>query len=72
MNGGYLNGYKTYWWNHTGYCAGTRGFNADETYLKVGYAYGWKTLNSAVNYAQSKLGPYRYNMSTAWANNRSR
>jgi len=59
-NGGYLNGYRYNWWGQRGWEAGVRGYNYDGSYVNFGYARGWSTRNSAINYANGFLGYNTY------------
>jgi hypothetical protein len=60
INGGYLNGYRSYWWNHRGYNAAARGYSEDGSYVKFGWSYGWRTSSGAVNAALNKVYYYPY------------
>ncbi len=62
-NGGYLNGYRYVWWGHRGWEAGARGFNYYGNYVNFGWARGWRTRGSAINYAVGRLGYNRYGLS---------
>ncbi len=59
-NGGYLDGYKTYWWSYRGYNAAARGFSEDGEFVKFGWSYGWKTSRGAINAALKKVSSYYY------------
>lgn len=65
-NGGYLNGYKSYWWNFRGYNAAARGYSEDGYYVKFGWSYGWRTSNGAINAALNKVYYYPYNREYIW------
>lgn len=58
---GYLDGYRSYWWNFRGYNAAARGFNEDATFVKFGWSYGWRTANGSINAAMNKVYNYPYN-----------
>jgi len=61
-NGGYLNGYRYNYWANRGFEAGARGFNYNTSYVSFGFAKGWNTRNSAINYAVSFLGYNTYSL----------
>ncbi len=61
-NGGWLNGYRYAWWSHRGYEAGARGYNWDGSNVSFGWARGWRTRSSAINYAVNQLGYNTYSL----------
>ncbi len=69
-NGGYLNGYRYAWWGHRGYEAGARGYDYYGDYVRFGWARGWRTRRSAVNYAVNRLGYHTYDLGYASGFNR--
>lgn len=69
-NGGFLDGYNYAWWGHRGYEAGARGYNYDGSYVRFGWARGWRTRGGAVNYAINRLVYDTYSLGYASGFNR--
>jgi hypothetical protein len=60
LNGGFLDGFRTYWWSPRGYNTAARGFSEDGEEVKFGWSYGWRTINGSVNSAMRRGDRFIY------------